>query len=202
MAILLINTGQSKKCAAISQKWSSNQSNGFIGQHASAQQRSDSFSNFLPHKHGSLCGLPHVWGASAHNSSNAGGINSPLSYIHIYVWSFSRFVYQSEVTVKASILSGLKQPWEIHSILPPPIVRLPTVFLDVDDGVLSSPKNSEFISPLDQKKEQWGSHTWVYFTLLFQRQFGTFTFTFTFSHLADAFVQSDVQGREYSSYEQ
>ena len=28
------------------------------------------------------------------------------------------------------------------------------------------------------------------------------TFTFTFSHLADAFVQSDVQGREYSSYEQ
>ena len=26
--------------------------------------------------------------------------------------------------------------------------------------------------------------------------------TFTFSHLADAFVQSDVQGREYSSYEQ
>src|SRR4029434_7134010 len=24
----------------------------------------------------------------------------------------------------------------------------------------------------------------------------------TFSHLADAFVQSDVQGREYSSYEQ
>ena len=27
-------------------------------------------------------------------------------------------------------------------------------------------------------------------------------FTFTFSHLADAFVQSDVQGREYSSYEQ
>ena len=25
---------------------------------------------------------------------------------------------------------------------------------------------------------------------------------FTFSHLADAFVQSDVQGREYSSYEQ
>src|SRR4029434_2591076 len=29
-----------------------------------------------------------------------------------------------------------------------------------------------------------------------------FTFTFTFSHLADAFVQSDVQGREYSSYEQ
>src|SRR4029434_2302677 len=30
----------------------------------------------------------------------------------------------------------------------------------------------------------------------------TLTFTFTFSHLADAFVQSDVQGREYSSYEQ
>ena len=30
----------------------------------------------------------------------------------------------------------------------------------------------------------------------------SFTFTFTFSHLADAFVQSDVQGREYSSYEQ
>src|SRR4029434_8044502 len=29
-----------------------------------------------------------------------------------------------------------------------------------------------------------------------------FEFTFTFSHLADAFVQSDVQGREYSSYEQ
>src|SRR4029434_2349733 len=28
------------------------------------------------------------------------------------------------------------------------------------------------------------------------------TFTFTFSHLADAFVQSDVQGREQSSYEQ
>ena len=27
-------------------------------------------------------------------------------------------------------------------------------------------------------------------------------FTLTFSHLADAFVQSDVQGREYSSYEQ
>src|SRR4029434_6153523 len=26
-----------------------------------------------------------------------------------------------------------------------------------------------------------------------------FTFTFTFSHLADAFVQSDVQGREQSS---
>ena len=26
--------------------------------------------------------------------------------------------------------------------------------------------------------------------------------TFTFSHLADAFVQSDVQGREQSSYEQ
>ena len=26
--------------------------------------------------------------------------------------------------------------------------------------------------------------------------------TFTFSHLADAFVQSDVQGREKSSYEQ
>ena len=25
------------------------------------------------------------------------------------------------------------------------------------------------------------------------------TFTFTFSHLADAFVQSDVQGREQSS---
>ena len=31
---------------------------------------------------------------------------------------------------------------------------------------------------------------------------GTLAFTFTFSHLADAFVQSDVQGREYSSYEQ
>ena len=29
-----------------------------------------------------------------------------------------------------------------------------------------------------------------------------FTDTFTFSHLADAFVKSDVQGREYSSYEQ
>src|SRR4029434_4206164 len=28
------------------------------------------------------------------------------------------------------------------------------------------------------------------------------TFTFTCSHLADAFVQSDVQGREQSSYEQ
>src|SRR4029434_11016243 len=28
-----------------------------------------------------------------------------------------------------------------------------------------------------------------------------YTFTFTFSHLADAFVQSDVQGKEYSSYE-
>src|SRR4029434_2056233 len=28
------------------------------------------------------------------------------------------------------------------------------------------------------------------------------TFTFTFSHLADAFVQSDVQGIEQSSYEQ
>ena len=27
-------------------------------------------------------------------------------------------------------------------------------------------------------------------------------FIFTFSHLADAFVQSDVQGREQSSYEQ
>ena len=26
--------------------------------------------------------------------------------------------------------------------------------------------------------------------------------TFTFSHLADAFIQIDVQGREYSSYEQ
>ena len=26
--------------------------------------------------------------------------------------------------------------------------------------------------------------------------------TFTFSHLADAFIQSDVQGREQSSYEQ
>ena len=26
--------------------------------------------------------------------------------------------------------------------------------------------------------------------------------TFTFSHLADAFVQSDVQGREQSSYDQ
>ena len=30
----------------------------------------------------------------------------------------------------------------------------------------------------------------------------TFTFTFTFSHLAHAFIQSDVQGREQSSYEQ
>src|SRR4029434_9377781 len=28
------------------------------------------------------------------------------------------------------------------------------------------------------------------------------TFTSTFSHLADTFVQSDVQGREQSSYEQ
>ena len=27
-------------------------------------------------------------------------------------------------------------------------------------------------------------------------------FTFTFSHVADAFVQSDAQGREQSSYEQ
>ena len=34
------------------------------------------------------------------------------------------------------------------------------------------------------------------------RQIEKHAFTFTFSHLADAFVQSDVQGREYSSYEQ
>ena len=30
----------------------------------------------------------------------------------------------------------------------------------------------------------------------------TFTFTFTFSHLSDAFIQSNVQRREQSGYEQ
>ena len=37
---------------------------------------------------------------------------------------------------------------------------------------------------------------------LFQGKVEAFYITFTFSHLADAFVQSDVQGREQSSQEQ
>ena len=42
----------------------------------------------------------------------------------------------------------------------------------------------------------------VWWALDVPAQISLSTFTFTFSHLADAFVQSDVQGREYSSYEQ
>ena len=39
----------------------------------------------------------------------------------------------------------------------------------------------------------------VHFRALSSHTYDTFTFTFTFSNLADAFVQSDVQGREQSS---
>ena len=41
-----------------------------------------------------------------------------------------------------------------------------------------------------------GGGVCLYLMFVHQRRF---TFRFTFSHLADAFVQSDVQGREQSS---
>ena len=47
-----------------------------------------------------------------------------------------------------------------------------------------------------QKAEHFHQYVWAVWLFI---TWCHFTFTFTFSHLADAFVQSDVQGREQSS---
>ena len=45
-----------------------------------------------------------------------------------------------------------------------------------------------------RSKEHLFTHSCCFYIVIYK---DTITFTFTFSHLADAFVQSDVQGRHH-----